>query len=553
MPKRRTLAPPITRVHKLFRIRTVVKESANYIKPGDRGVNTKQIGKILVDKKLSKLSILESQNKLKRARDHALNASILGFFTPIPLDHQFVYAKSPIGDLLDQYEFDQSCPNDLHESSIFVDRMMKLKLTNAYDSRHTYSRFHTRPFLSILTILADKKLHISQVHYLLSQTKDLASNPSLKRGLLKTLERYPSYDEKSVSRFIKDFNLGDRLVLKEMGRSTKPLLDWAQQGGLVTLSKDWCMITDKGLEVQKYYSSYLPIWYDSLPPNAALSAALLILYSYGLIRNLRVDAKKLKPDTKDSLKDLQERFDIFHSSFSRLNQPIDFDLNYDVPYELREDVRTHLSSLTKSLQWHRVDVNEISTFTISEIEKILVGTSYERGQIALRRALGIEIPRRECFQTELEWQVCVKMRLLQFPANPYQGEFEGETDLPMATDNPDIVIRNAIRVLVECKSRNEWGDIVKFDKRVGGELSMYQSYAEEVKANSAVFVCDVDKFDQDTFVHPFVKQSQKLNKICLVCWDYLDKIQKDRALQESFRTLIIDPNNFEPSKRVLCQ
>jgi hypothetical protein len=553
MPKRITIAPAITRVHKLFRIRTIVNESAKYIKKREQGVNTKQIGRILVDRKLSKTSILSSPNKLKRARDHALNASILGFFVPIPHGHGFVYAKTPIADLLCPYDFDQSCPYDLHENAIFVDRLMKLKLGNAYDSRHTYSSFHTRPLLSVLTVLAHQKLHIAQIHYLLSQKNDLAINPSLSRKILKTFAKYPSYNEESVKRFIDDFGLGDKLVLKEMGRSTKPLLDWAQQGGLLTLGKDnWCIITENGLEAQKYYSKYSPIWYDLLPFNATLSAALLILFAYGLMKNLRVDRKKLEPNAMDALRDLQSRFSVWNSSFSFLDKPIDFDLNYDVPYNLREEVGIHLSDLAKDLQWKRLDINEISTCTVSEIEKILKGTPHEREQMRLKEALGIDLPRRECFQTDFEWEVCVRLRVLQFPANPYQGEFEGETNLPMANENPDIIIKNTVRVLIECKSRNEWGDIVKYDKRVGGELCMYQSYAEDVKANSAVFICDIDRFDLSTFVNPFIKQDQKLSKICLVCWNFLDKAQKDVKLFHSLELAMMNPKKFTPQQRIFC-
>jgi len=554
MSRRKTVAPPITRVHKLFRIRTIVNESSKYVKPGEQGVKTEQIGRILVDRKLSKTGILESQNKLKRARDHALNASILGFFVPVPQDHQFAYVKSPVASLLDQYSFDQPCPNDLHESAIFVDRMMRLKLTNAYDSRHTYSRFHTRPFLSVLTALAPQRLHIAQIHYLLGQTKDLASNEELTRKLLDTFAKYPSYDEKSVPRFIRDFKLGDKLTVKEMRRSTKPLLDWMQQGGLLTLDKDNMLsITENGSQVKDYYSKYFPIWYDSLPFDASLSAAVLSLYTYGIIRNLRVERKKLEPNVRETLEVLQSNFKVWDSSFSRLRSPIDFDLNYDVPFELRPEVTSHLNNLVRSLQWKDVDVNAFSTFTISEIERILTGTSSERDYIKLKEGLGIDIPRRKCFQTDFEWEVYIGLRVLQFPANPYQGEFEGETDLPMATDNPDIVLRNSIRVLVECKSRNEWGNIVKYDRRVGGELLMYQTYAEEVDANSALFICDVDGFDQDSFVKSFLKQSDRLSKICLVCWSHLNRVQKEKALWENFKNAIEKPEDLEPVERVLCK
>jgi hypothetical protein len=122
----------------------------------------------------------------------------------------------------------------------------------------------------------------------------------------------------------------------------------------------------------------------------------------------------------------------------------------------------------------------------------------------------------------------------------------------MAKENPDIIIKNTVRVLIECKSRNEWGDVVKYDKRVGGELYMYQSYAEDVKSNSAVFICDIDRFDLSTFVNPFIKQDQKLSKICLVCWNFLDKAQKDTKLFHSLELAMKNPQKFTPQQRIFC-
>src|SRR5439155_6815916 len=188
--------------------------------------------------------------------------------------------------------------------------------------------------------------------------------------------------------------------------------------------------------------------------------------------------------------------------------------------------------------WKTIHFNRISTVTRSDIEEELKHTAGEKKLADYGKALGIEVPRRECFQTDFEWQVCIRLRLFQFPAIPYQGEFEGETDLPMATDNPDVVVKNSIRSLVECKSRNEWGDVVKWDKRVSGELYDYQDYAEEVKANSAVFVCDIDRFNEDKFVAPFVKRADDFVKIAMVCWSYLDKAQKERTLLERLRAVI---------------
>jgi len=54
MPRRTTKAPPLTRVHKLFRLRTVLNDASKYDPSNKIGVTTEQIGKILIDRKLVK-------------------------------------------------------------------------------------------------------------------------------------------------------------------------------------------------------------------------------------------------------------------------------------------------------------------------------------------------------------------------------------------------------------------------------------------------------------------------------------------------------------------
>jgi len=92
------------------------------------------------------------------------------------------------------------------------------------------------------------------------------------------------------------------------------------------------------------------------------------------------------------------------------------------------------------------------------------------------------------------------------------------------------LISSARQVLVECKSASEWGNVVVLDKRAGGELHMYQDYAEEVDANSSVFIYNVDKFRLKQIIPDFEKWSDKLNRIVLVVWSYLDRIQRDQTL-----------------------
>jgi len=497
---------------------------------------------------LSKTSILETQNKLKRARDHANNASFLGLLVPIRQDHEFAYCRSLFGEMLSKYSFSDECPKDLHESAIFTDRIMRLKLTNAYDSRNTYSKFHCRPFLNILTILRHQRLHISQIHYLLSITKDIASNPDLIKKIITTFSKYPMYEESTIADFLRDFKLTSKYKMREIGRSTKPLLDWAQQVGLLGQEENkWCFITEKGLEVQKFYSTLRPIWFDELGFDAPLPSSLLLVYMWAYIKDRELSPQKLSTGARECLNEMNSKFNLWNQSLSKLREPIDFDLNYDVPFDWRKTVLGYISRLKSDA----IDTNEISIWSIAQIENKLSTTGIEKTQGELSKALGISIPRRECFQTDLEWDTCIKLRLLQLPANPYQGEFEGDTDDPMATSNPDVVIRNNLKVLVECKSAKEWGKVVVLNKDVGGELHMYQDYAEQINANSSVFVCDVDKFDENRFVPSFEKRGDRLDRIVLVVWNYLDKIQRDQTLLKRFVEIIRKPKMHSPRQRIL--
>jgi hypothetical protein len=356
------------------------------------------------------------------------------------------------------------------------------------------------------------------------------------------------YEEEAITNFLKDFRITSEHQMREIGRSTKPLLDWAQQVGLLGLEEDnWCFITEKGLEVQRFYSTLTPIWFDQLEFDPTIPSSLLLVYMWAYIHDREINPQKLPNEARKNISSMNSKLKLWTRSLNRLKEPIDFDLNYDVPFELRKTVLGHISRLKLGT----INIDEISAWNIGQIEQRLSTTGVEKRQGELSRALGISVPRRECFQTDLEWETCIKLRLFQLPANPYQGEFEGETDLPMATDNPDVVVKNSLKVLVECKSAKEWGKVVVLDKRVGGELHMYQDYAEDINANSSVFVCDVEKFDENRFIPNFLKVGDKLDRIVLVIWSCLDRIQRDQALLRRFFEIIEEPRSHSPKQRIL--
>ena len=550
--KRTTIAPAITRVHKLFRLRTIVNGLSKYSKGG----TTNHIGKILVNTKLSKKSILESGNKLKRAREHAANAAYLGLLIPVRDGNKFRYITSPIGHLLGKYEFDDACPKNANETSIFIDRMMRLKLTNAYDSRNTYAKFHTRPFLSLLAILKHQALHINQIHYLLGIKDDFAMNISMTKQLLKLFSKY-SFDDSSIKLFDRKFGLTDKLTREEIGRSTKPLLDWCLQGGLISVDTNyWCRIKENGVIALNQYSDYLPLWYEQFGEQKELATAVLMLYSLANLMRKKVDFQSLDGESKEIIRELQKKYSLFGKNFSALARKIDFDFHYDVPVKARSEVLDVFQNILPSTIIKKPSSEDlprllanVSFDPIFQFENKLKQSSSEREYLNLQKAIGIEVPRREWFQTDFEWQTCMRLRILNFSVFPYKGEFEGISDLPMATDNPDMVVRNDIKSLVECKSKAEWGEVLKFGKRIGGELSMYQLYTNDVRANSALFVCEAEEIDDDEFLSPFSKAP--LSKIVIVTWKFLDECRRKIRLREQLEETIKEPTNLSPEERVL--
>jgi len=140
---------------------------------------------------------------------------------------------------------------------------------------------------------------------------------------LNTFSRYSPYDEHGVEPFIGDLNLSDRRTQKEIGRSTKPLLGWAQQGNLLNVDKDgWCLITENGKVAQEFYSKYYPIWYDQLGSDASPKSSLLLSYQYGHQNDLRINRKKISKEYQEALDELISKYRIWNKSITKLERPI---------------------------------------------------------------------------------------------------------------------------------------------------------------------------------------------------------------------------------------
>lgn len=70
-------------------------------------------------------------------------------------------------------------------------------------------------------------------------------------------------------------------------------------------------------------------------------------------------------------------------------------------------------------------------------------------------------------------------------------------------------------------------------------------------ANSSLFVCDVEEFDENRFIRNFEKRGDKLDRIVLVKWGFLDRVQKDQTLLGKSIKVIEEPKSHSPKQRIL--
>ncbi len=235
-----TIAPPLTRVHRLFRHRTITNDLPN--KPFKSDI----VSRILVEKKLSKKSILVDANHMRRGRDHLNDLVSLGLVMRIKTTEGLQYSKNPITKLLTQYKFKDSCPKDLFETAFFANCLAKMKLDDPNYSKRTYKEYRCRHLLNILALLENGHLHVSQIQYARSTKKDLLSNSKELNKLKKLFLKYPKRKINVVKDFINSYYQTEK-EKKEIDRSTIPVIRWLQQAGLVFLDHDnWAYITDKG-------------------------------------------------------------------------------------------------------------------------------------------------------------------------------------------------------------------------------------------------------------------------------------------------------------------
>lgn len=537
-----TIAPPLTRVHRLFRHRIITNELPK------SPFKSEKVSRILVNKKLSNESILIDENHMRRGRDHLHDLVSLGLVTRTKTTDGFLYLKNPITKLLENYKFRDSCPKDLYETAFFADRLARMKLGNPNYSRRTYEDFRCRHFLNILVLLENMPLHISQIQYARSTKKDLLIDIKERKKLQKIFSKYPKRKTNAEKDFIESyFKTPDEK--NEISRSSVPIIRWLQQTGMIFFdNNNWIHLTEKGVKCLQIYSNYFPVWYDDLGFSADIKAGILIAYNIAGYQNKLIDFSKLKNWEKDCIKEISMKYP-FDKKLKKLKSRLCFHLYDSIGPDFRGTVASVAINILNTNKIKSNFLFPIET-SIKELYNSFLETSQEREFIDLEKAFGFVLPRKETFQTSHEWVSCVQFIQLGLKARPYNGEFEGICDMRIAKENPDFIVQNSYTSLAECKSVKEWGEVLRLNKRVIGEFDIYQEYAEDVNANSAVFICESKKLDEDRYLKRFINKS-KLDRLIIVNNTILLDIKNKKSAIKKFKEKLKSPQDYDMGDRII--
>lgn len=580
---------PITRVHNIFRIRTVVnavtKMNLKKEFPGDD-----EIGLILARTGLSKFRKEKIKDRImRRARDHLLTACYMGLLTRA--GRPFGYSSTTPGKMLQSYARDEECPKDALEEAVFIDRIMRLRLTNVYDLQlgRQYTNVRSRPCLYILHILKRKPwLH---EHHIAVATGGERCDPVLfdktTKRVFSSVSSYRVPSRENLFQFYEDFHITpeDR---KNMTRNVRPLLDWCESTGLVE-SKEvaktggrWYNIAKRGNRILRIYGQKLPIWFIDLGTTSSAKAAILLFYMYLRMHNLTVGNSFLRHRLKTGLvlsevsslvQDIDKQMNVsFEDDYVSLKTDVDFSWGYDVPPEKREEVFTFLKMLTRTYNikaeevvdfLERTYVDQLRFFLQKEhiaVRATLTGsfaksTSISEDPILAKvKDLIPSVGILSQYRSDFEKEVAILLRLLNLNAIKYQGQLADRCRkshvMRFFENNPDILIMDGIECIVECKSSGEWRSPLRMEKGVSKEIFLYHQYMPEVKSNSIVLVYE-GKIDSKAqkFIYGILQDARD---VVFVTRNYLLNSIHRLVLRERLLRVIRKPRRFKAMSRILA-
>jgi len=584
-------APPITRVHNIFRIRTIVNAVSAQNKKRKQP-NDEEIAEVLAKSGLSKYREEKAKDRImRRARDHLLTASYMGLLTRIGFP--FGYSSTLAGSLLQKYGPEEECPKDTMEEAVFIDKILRLKLTNVYDLQRgrQYEKLRSRPCLYILHALSGKSwLH---EHQLAVATGGKRCDPLLEdphtHSILSAIYKYGEPSATTIGKFYSDFGVKTE-DKKNMTRNIRPLLDWCQSVGLVT-SKEieeaghWYNLTDRGKSMLLEYGKKTPIWYADLDEAASAKTALLIFYQYAVasgyvftgILNANLKIGLVTKRIAELVSEIEQSVNVNLVNQGSANDPeLDFTLGYDVPPENKKEVQAYLKAIcdisnikTDKTQMGKV-IHEVEVGPIEALEKVLekehqIVREIMTGTFSQRTAISSDpvltqvakvIPTVGVltqYKSDFEKEVVILLKLLQLNAIKYQGQFADRCHkthvIRFFENNPDILVMNGIESLVECKSSGEWKSPLTNVKSVPKEFLIYQQYIPEVQSDSVLIAYEgsLDANSQK-YIESILTD---LNDIVFVTKNYLINCTYQSQLRERLIKTMKHPKKYSATDRIL--
>ncbi|MBW1728519.1 MAG: hypothetical protein JRJ62_13285 [Deltaproteobacteria bacterium] len=562
-------SPSITRVHTLYRIKSIVNHVNSLQNKKISVIDDHSIADHLIKTHLSKPTKLKENDQIgRRARDHLETARYLGLLYRIKVDsRKYSHKITPWGSPLLGDLDDSECPGNILEESMLIDRVLRFKLSNTSYSQTggVYINHRQRPCLSILAALVSKKyLNLFEIGYILNE---------------KILDVFLSAEKLArIMQYINSRKFGDYISrlndddIKNIRRDVMPLIDWMIQLKLCTRRENDVSITQRGKDNLERYSVLCPVWWQDLGTKAIFLAASIIVSNFIKINELEYQIKDL---TKYKIEDelfitkLSDELNKISLGKQFIDSSIvfDFSLHYDVPPDLWPDTMAIIKQLLNYLDVSDFKVKDVISgteyFTIYQLKDENENDA-KQSSIKIKEdfKLKVNVPTAsilEQFQSPFEATTYISLKQLEnqeIKILKYQAQiaeyFINNKWQRLASSNPDIIALNEIINLIECKSAGEWGDNLSLNKKVISEIHLYNDFASAVEKTKLRKRCKVI-FSYEGSILP--SEWQDLDnllktdypRIYIVPNRFLQKCLVDRRIKNSLRDFLLRPHRKRES------
>jgi hypothetical protein len=556
-------APSITRVHTLHRIRTIV----NYVNKLNRNrtpiIDDLAIAKHLIDTHLSKPTTESFQDQIgRRARDHLETARYLGLLSRIKKNSRFTHIPTLFGKMLEQYKYEDECPKDYIEESIFIDRVCRLKLSNVsyMQTPRGYESYRTRICLNILYTLKinNASLSIFQLGSILSNKK---LDPFFDKTRIVTLcKRVKSISYKT--RYLNKLTTQD---IKNIRRDILPFIDWGEQLNLLRKNGDLVLLTDRGIKVAELYSKMMPLWWEDFKYFPQIMAAVIILINY-----LKSKSQSLHIQ---SLLNQSIKWGLFNVQLSELIKSIlkkypktvnapdilyDFSFEYDIPPDNHDEIINLIDQLIKKLEINE-NVNSIIKAWETYCIKILRAKLYkevqnQRNKIKEDQNIYLKtISPAVLYQIKSPYEATTYIQFKaieseKFKIDKYQAQLSDffindPKYKSFSKNNPDLLLTNNFYGLVECKSKREWGDILSLRKAILSEIEFYDNYCSAInkigiRKKCIAIICYEGDIRPENKTEIKTLLMERYQNIIIITNQFFQKLLIDNSLRNHFIDII---------------